>query len=108
MNSLPQSSHDQAWSMRPLTLNNDSSATSKTLPHCGQLGRPKSEVLTARDAGSWRTDWTIIVDLLDAFHAHATERQSARSVWRGHDARVKLPWPTSIAVESPSALLPRA
>jgi hypothetical protein len=56
-NSWLQSSHDHAWRMRPATLNADCSATSSTLPHRGQLGRPKSRVGT----GSTQAQWMLIV-----------------------------------------------
>ena len=36
-NSCAQSSHDQAWRMRPLRLNSDTSAISRTMPHAGIL-----------------------------------------------------------------------
>jgi hypothetical protein len=55
-NWLPQSSHDQAWSIRPLALNRDSSATSKTLPHCGQSGRLNFAVASVRNRGPWHAD----------------------------------------------------
>jgi hypothetical protein len=55
-NSLPQSSQDQAWSIRPLALNRDCSATSNTLPHSGQFGRLNFAVASIRgrpDTGLW-------------------------------------------------------
>jgi hypothetical protein len=55
-NWLPQSSHDQAWSIRPLALNRDSSATSNTLPHCGQFGRLNFAVASVRNRGPWHAD----------------------------------------------------
>jgi hypothetical protein len=36
---VPQSSHDQLWSIRPLALNRDSSAISKMQPQRGHFGR---------------------------------------------------------------------
>jgi hypothetical protein len=55
-NSLPQSSHDQAWSIRPLALNHDSSATSNTLPHSGQFGRLNFAVASVRHMRPWHAD----------------------------------------------------
>jgi hypothetical protein len=52
-NSLPQSSHDQAWSIRLLALNQDSSATSNTLPHSGQFGRLNFAVASVRNMRPW-------------------------------------------------------
>src|SRR5271169_4039569 len=43
-NSCAQSSHDQAWRMRPLRLKADFSAISTTLPQRGHLGRRNSYV----------------------------------------------------------------
>jgi hypothetical protein len=43
-------------------LNRDSSAISKTLPHCGQFGRFKSSVATTGVDALWYADCTIIVD----------------------------------------------
>jgi hypothetical protein len=44
MKALPQSSHDQAWSIRPPALNRDSSATSRMLSQRGHFGRLKFSV----------------------------------------------------------------
>jgi hypothetical protein len=55
-NSFPQSSQDQAWSIRPLALNQDSSATSNTLPHRGQFGRLNFAVASVRDMRPWHAD----------------------------------------------------
>jgi hypothetical protein len=71
-NSWPQSSHDQAWSIRPLTLNQDSSATSRTIPQLGHFGRLRSSVARTRVDRAWQADWTIIVDPPRRFFPHRT------------------------------------
>jgi hypothetical protein len=61
-NMLPQSSQDQEWPMRPPTRNQDSSATSKTLPHCGQFVRLIFAFADVREIRPSYAGWTVIVD----------------------------------------------
>jgi hypothetical protein len=61
-NLLPQSSQDQAWSIRPPIPNHDSSAISNTLPHCGQFGRLNFAFAGIREIKPSYAGWTVIVD----------------------------------------------
>lgn len=65
-NSCAQSSHDQAWRIRPLRLNSDTSAINRTLPQRGHFGRLKSGVTgsLAVQANSLavQANWMLIVD----------------------------------------------
>jgi len=108
----PQSWHDQAWSIRPLTLNQVSSPTKRTGPQLGHFGRLRSSVATTRVDRAWHADWTIIVDPPRRFFPHRTRldptlgantwighldldltgRHAARAVWRARDGFMKLSW----------------
>jgi hypothetical protein len=90
-NAVPQSSHDQAWSIWPATLNRDSSAISNTLSQCGHFGRLKSSVASIGIAELGYADWTIIVDPSSTL-LHRNQPYPERPVWRRRDAFVKLWW----------------
>jgi hypothetical protein len=78
-NVLPQS-QDQSSSIRPMALEllvskRDSSATSKTLPQRGQLGRLRFSLAKNRGARAWyaelwHADGTIIADPPRRTHPH--------------------------------------
>jgi len=89
-NSLPQSSHDQVWSIRPRILNRDCSAMSRTLPQRGQLGRPRFSVVRPQAGKARQADWTVIVDPLR--RPHRTLSYLVCCVWRHGDRDVKLSW----------------
>src|SRR5271170_7636205 len=96
-NRLPQSSHDQVWSMRPLALNRDSSATSRMLPQPGHFGRLRFSVAWTRldeatFAVTWHADWTIIVDSPRRSLTAPRDSQPARCLWRQGDGGVKFSW----------------
>ena len=80
--------------MRPLRLNADSSAISRTLPQRGHLGRRKSYVT---GSGMLQASWTVIVEPPRRSHTHPNLSpigcHDAESMWRRHDAIMKLSWP---------------
>jgi hypothetical protein len=77
--------------MRPLTLNWDSSATSKTLPQRGQFGRLRSSVAITGVDDAWHAVWTIIVDPPQRLTT-SIGYQPERHLWRCRDNFVKVPW----------------
>src|SRR5580700_3021649 len=93
-NSWAHSSHDQAWRMRPLKLNADSSAISRTLSQRGHFGRLKS-YLTG--FGALQANWTVIVEPPRRPLTHPDLSRyflyDEGSVWRRYDAIMKLSWP---------------
>jgi hypothetical protein len=89
-NSLPQPSHDQAWSMRPRTLKRDSSAMSRTLPQRGHFGRPRFWVPRPCDEKARWADWTVIVD--PPRRPNRSQSYPADSLWHDRDGGVKLSW----------------
>jgi hypothetical protein len=90
---LPQSSQDQEWSIRPPTLNQDSSATSNMLPHCGQFGRLNLAVAGVRDIGLSYAGWTVIGNSPRRPSPHLSiGHEGASNLWRRRDAIVKLLW----------------
>src|SRR5271169_217915 len=96
-NSCAQSSHDQAWRMRPLRLNADFSAISTTLPQRGHLGRRNSYV-TGSEAS--QANCMVIVETSSTFPHPTpicpdTPQCCARS-WRRCDANMKLSWPETV------------
>lgn len=88
----PQSSHDQAWSIRPWALKRDSSATSSTPPQRGQRGRLRFFALSADVEGAWHSDWTIMVDPPSLSLTTPNRSELACGLWHARDASVKLLW----------------
>jgi len=78
--------------MRPLRLNADSSAISRMLPQRGHLGRRK---LWAAGSGGLQASCKVIVDSPRRSHTPRLSRccYHAWSLWRCHDAIMKLSWP---------------
>ena len=96
-NSCAQSSHDQAWRMRPLRLKADFSAISTTLPQRGHLGRRNSYVTGSRRRRriAWSSSKPPRRSLI-APRSVPIRPNVARGLWRRCDANMKLSWPETV------------